>query len=190
MARFAKKGSTKTDILEQMFKEIHNHEDAEYHSVGDKDLNEYTQFSEISPSDYEELIDAYVEIRVAYDASAPANKDVKKIDFDFENSGATTEFYDKDIDKHSQLTDGTAIVWAYAGGDWEFPVQFILYLDPKNKIRAYIPSDGNVYCHKCKCAYGTCECEDSPEEFDDDFYEQMIDFDKMMVDINSRIQTK
>lgn len=37
-----------------MFKEIHNHEDAEYHSVGDKDLNEYTQFSEISPSDYEE----------------------------------------------------------------------------------------------------------------------------------------
>lgn len=190
MARFAKKGSTKTDILEQMFKEIHNHEDAEYHSVGDKKLNEYTQFSEISPSDYKELIDAYVKIRVAYDASAPANKDVKKIDFDFENSGATTEFYDKDIDKHSQLTDGTAIVWAYAGGDWEFPVQFILYLDPKNKIRAYIPSDGNVYCHKCKCAYGTCECEDSPEEFDDDFYEQMIDFDKMMVDINNRIQIK
>lgn len=190
MARFAKKGSTKTDILEQMFKEIHNHEDAEYQSVGDKDLNEYTQFSEISPSDYEELIDAYVEIRVAYDASAPANKDVKKIDFDFENSGASTEFYDKDIDKHSQLTDGTAIIWAYAGGDWEFPVNFILYLDPKNKIRAYIPSDGNVYCHKCKCAYGTCECEDSPKEFDDDFYEQMIDFDKMMVDINNRIQTK
>ena len=189
MARFAKKGSTKTDILEQMFKEIHNHEDAEDYSVGDKDLNEYTQFSEISPTDYEELIHAYVEIRVAYDASAPANKDVKKIDFDFENSGASTEFYDKDIDKYSQLTDGTAIVWAYAGGDWEFPVNFILYLDPKNKIRAYIPSDGNVYCHKCKCAYGTCKCEDEPE-FDDDFYEQMIDYDKMMVDINNRIQTK
>src|SRR5574344_247599 len=122
MARFAKKGSTKTDILEQMFKEIHNHEDAEYHDIGNKTLNEYTQFSEISSTDYEELIEAYIKIRVAYDETSPANKAVKKIDFDFENNGASDEFYDKDIDKHSQLTDGTAIVWAYAGGDWEFPV--------------------------------------------------------------------
>ena len=196
MARFAKKGSTKTDILEQMFKEIHNHEDAEYLEVKDittgqdTTLDKIKQFSDIDPNDYKELIDAYVEIRVAYDDTAPANKDVQKINFDFENNGATDEFYDKDIDKHSQLTDGTAIVWAFAGGDWEFPVHFVLYLDPKNKIRAYIPSDGNVYCHKCKCAYGTCECDDQQEEFDNDYYTDNLNFQAMFEDVNNRIETK
>lgn len=196
MPRFAKKGSTKTDILEQMFKEIHNHEDAEYHEVKDittgqdTTLDKIKQFSDIDPNDYKELIDAYIELRVAYDDTAPANKDVQKINFDFENNGATDEFYDKDIDKHSQLTDGTAIIWAFAGGDWEMPVQFVLYLDPKNKIRAYIPSDGNVYCHKCKCAYGSCECDDQQEEFDDDYYTDHLDFNAMFEDVNNRIETK
>ena len=196
MARFAKKGSTKTDILEKMFKEIHNHEDAEYQEVKDittgqdTTIDKIKQFSDIDPNDYKELIDAYVELRVAYDDTAPAHKDVQKINFDFENNGATDEFYDKDIDKHSQLTDGTAIVWAFAGGDWEYPVHFVLYLDPKNKIRAYIPSDGNVYCHKCKCAYGSCECDDQSEEFDDDYYTDHLNFQAMFEDVNNRIETK
>ena len=196
MARFAKKGSTKTDILEQMFKEIYNHEDAEYHELKDittgqdTSIDKIKQFSDIDPNDYKELIDAYVDIRVSYDDTAPAHKDVQKINFDFENSSATDEFYDKDIDKHSQLTDGTAIVWAFAGGDWEYPVHFVLYLDPKNKIRAYIPSDGNVYCHKCKCAYGTCECDDQQEKFNNDYYTDNLNFHAMMEDVNNRIETK
>lgn len=88
------------------------------------------------------------------------------------------------------MTDGTAIVWAFAGGDWEFPVHFVLYLDPKNKIRAYIPSDGNVYCHKCKCTYGSCECDDQQEEFDDDYYTDHLNFQAMFEDVNNRIETK
>lgn len=182
MARFAKKGSTKTDILEQMFKEIHNHEDAEYHSVGDKDLNEYTQFSEISPSDYEELIDAYVEIRVAYDASAPANKDVKKVNFDFENH--EVDEVDPDLSIHRKLPDGTEIIWCWAGGDWESPVSFVLYLDPNDKIRAYIPKNGNCYCTKCNTACGSCQCgAQEPADFD-------VDYVQMYDDVINRIQTK
>lgn len=194
MARYVKQGSTRTDILEQMFKEIHNHEDAKYHSVGNKDLNEYTQFSEISPTDYEELIEAYIDIRVAYDGTAPANKDVHKINFDFENYGETDGFYDEAIANHRQLKDGTALIWCYGGGDWEMPVQFVLYIDPKNKVRAYVPSDGNVYCHKCKCAIGSCECDDDDteeqEEYDDDWYQNHLNFEQMYQDVCNRIETK
>ena len=74
------------------------------------------------------------------------------------------------------------------------PVQFALYLDPKNKVRAYVPSDGNVYCHKCKCAIGSCECDDEDteeqEEYDDDWYQNHLNFEQMYQDVCNRIETK
>lgn len=182
MARYAKKGSTKIEILEQMFKEIQNHPDAEWEDLGNKTLADYQQFSQISPSNYNELIEAYINIRVAYDDSAPANKDVKKINFDFENYEIDEE--DPDFTLHNSLPDGTSIIWAWAGGDWESSISFILYLDPTKKIRAYIPSDGNVYCHKCKCAWGTCSCgAQEPSNFD-------VDYNLMYADVCNRIKTK
>ena len=40
-----------------------------------------------------------------------------------------------------------------AGGDWETPCFFILYLD-QSRLRAYIPEDGNNWNNKTKQAYG------------------------------------
>ena len=189
MPRFAKKGSTKINILEQMFKEIQNSNE-NWASVDGKEIKSMKSFNEINPTKYDELVEKYLEAITSNLENSATYKDVHKIDFDFENCGATGTFYDKNISQHSQLIDGTEIIWAYGGGDWEMPVQFVLYLDPNDKVRAYVPSNGNVYCHKCKCALGTCECEDQPEEYDDDYYPNHLDFDQMMVDVNNRIQTK
>ena len=40
------------------------------------------------------------------------------------------------------------------GGDWELPVFMIIYYDGK-KLRAYIPSYGNLVNLDCKCAFGS-----------------------------------
>lgn len=179
MPRVAKKGSTKDDILEQMFKELQNHPDSQYEEIGSKPITSYQQFSQINSANYNELIEHYINLRVAYDDTAPAHKDVHKIDFDFEN-------YEVEENGNEQLPDGTAIIWAFAGGDWECPVWFVMYLDPTNKIRAYIPTDGNTFCKQCKCAIGTCACSNGPDE-DEDPEE---DLDLMYQDVCNRIQTK
>lgn len=48
-----------------------------------------------------------------------------------------------------------------AGGDWEFPLFFIIYFDGK-KFRAYMPSYGNTVNLDCKTAFGS---EDSSKSF-------------------------
>ena len=188
MARYAKKGSTRTDILEAMFKELKK-DGAEYY-LGEDTIGNIKAFTDIDPIQHKDLVAAYLSAITGCKDNSATYKDVHKINFDFENCGETDEFYDEDIANHRQLKDGTAIIWGYAGGDWELPVQFVLYLDPKNKVRAYVPSDGNVYCHKCKCAIGTCECDDQPEEFDDDYYTNNLNLSAMMEDVNNRIEIK
>ena len=70
-------------------------------------------------------------------------------------------------------------VGVYAGGDWEAPVFFILYYDDKNKLRAYIPSDGNPYDRVNKEAWGNGE-----ENVDDPEYD--FDWAKIENDIKKR----
>lgn len=188
MPRYAKQGSTRTDILEAMFNEAKKN--CPDHYLGDVTIGNIKSFTDIDPSQHKDLVGVFLSGVTGYNENSATYKDVHKINVEFENCGETDEFYDKDIDKHRQLKDGTAIIWGYGGGDWELPIQFVLYLDPKNKVRAYVPSDGNVYCHKCKCAFGTCECEDQPEEFDDDYYTDNLNFYAMMEDVNNRIETK
>lgn len=177
MPRFAKKGSTKTNILEQMFKELKKDPESFENEINGVEIKNIPNFNAINSNDYDELIELYL-YYMAYTETSQANKDVQKIDFDFENT-------EPDKDGTEKLPDGTEIIWAWAGGDWENPVRFVLYLDPNNKIRAYIPSKGNTYCHKCKCAFGTCTCND-----DDGFDEVEPNYDLMYADVCNRIQTK
>lgn len=74
-------------------------------------------------------------------------KDLYKIQFDFENV-----IFDGDICGYKILSNNLPVMVGYAGGDWEFPVAFILYWDGK-KLRAYIPENGNVYNKKEKKAW-------------------------------------
>ena len=40
------------------------------------------------------------------------------------------------------------VLWCCGGGDWEYPLVFVLYIGQKGELRGYIPEDGNVYNHK------------------------------------------
>ena len=107
MPRYAKKGSTKSQIIEVMTEELLKEQKKGYLHGYDCDWD-----------DNDEIMETFLHEVVGFSNSL-ANKDVQKIDFDFENSEISNE-------GEKTLPDGTAIIWAYAGGDWEYPVYFVL----------------------------------------------------------------
>lgn len=77
-----------------------------------------------------------------------------KVQFDLEN------FSDKKncigpcgMMGYHTLENGLTFCGMCAGGDWEFPVFFIVYWDGK-KLRGYIPTYGNPWNTKTKKAFG------------------------------------
>lgn len=183
MPRYAKKGSTKLDIMNKMFNEMKADPECKWVHIGSIDeFSQIPNFASINPADYNDFIESYIYSEIAYTDGKPANKDVRKVNFDFENHGVTDDAF---ASEQSSLPDGTEFIWCWAGGDWEKDVNFILYLDPNDKIRAYVPSKGNMYCHKCKCAWGTCECGATEPDYDKVDH----DFAMMYADICNRILT-
>ena len=96
-----------------------------------------------------------------YDLPSQVEKDLSKINFDFENYDFE-EGYSEYPCGFRTLPNGVPVLFVNAGGDWEHPICFILYWDGK-KIRGYIPEDGNVFNRKQKCAYGS---EENGEDID------------------------
>jgi hypothetical protein len=76
-------------------------------------------------------------------------EDLKKVDFDFENTDTSD-----DDGVGFQSIDNFYYFGVTAGGDWEFPVYFILYFDENFDLRAYIPEKGNCYNIKLQSAFG------------------------------------
>lgn len=115
-------------------------------------------------------------------------KDLSKVNFDMENIGFVGEFNmhgTEDIEQFEML-GSFPVAWVSAGGDWEAPLVFVLYIGDKNELRAYIPKNGNAYNHKEKCAYGSEE--DDVEEFNEDDY--VFDSAALRDDVMKRIQVK
>ena len=186
--RFAKMGSTRLDILNKMYDElmtdpeVHPNQICLDYCTCQHPLGSYPNFASIPSNYYNALIEHYVYQRVAYNSKTPANKDLRKVNFDFENHEVDES--DTSLSLHSRLPDGTEIIWCWAGGDWESPVSFVLYLDPKDEIRAYIPKKGNCYCTQCNTAWGTCSCgAQEPASYD-------VDYVLMYDDVINNIQTK
>jgi hypothetical protein len=71
-------------------------------------------------------------------------KDLSKVQFDTENI---------EVSDCQTLSNGLSFVGISSGGDWEWPIFFIIYYDGK-KLRGYIPRDGNLWNTKTKQAYG------------------------------------
>ena len=92
-----------------------------------------------------------------------------RIDFDFENVllGWNDSTFDPiSFSSIETITvDGKEIpiIKGCAGGDWEFPVAFIIYLSDKGKLRMYVPRKGNVFNRDTKEAFGNDD--DADEEF-------------------------
>lgn len=84
-------------------------------------------------------------------------KDISKVQFDFENCTGYEDnegYLDGYLAGYNELVPGFHTFWVSAGGDWEIPVNFMIYWGD-NRLRGYIPKDGNVWDKKYKTAYGS-----------------------------------
>lgn len=120
-------------------------------------------------------------------------KDLSKVNFDMENVMDETD----DTHLGYQMIGNLAVYALEAGGDWEFPVYFIIYSDGK-KLRGYIPKDGNAWNYDTKQALGNDEEADNKflrkfyKHTDEREYEAsdgdgMVDRQKTVADILQRI---
>ena len=92
----------------------------------------------------------------AYDyLSTDLKKEVNKIipNLDFENICKTPSqgFYEELLGP--QCIIDFNYLGCQSGGDWQFPVYFIVY-QYKNRIYVYVPVNGNVYNHNTNMAFG------------------------------------
>ena len=62
--------------------------------------------------------------------------------------------------------------WVAAGGDWEKPVVFIVFINQHDELDVYVPKDGNVYDKDKNAAYGNYECK-SVYDAKDEKYDQI-----------------
>jgi hypothetical protein len=88
--------------------------------------------------------------------NAQLKKDLSKVQFAWENFCTDPDdhrTYREFLGFHT-LPNGMPFWGCLAGGDWEIPILFILYLDPSKKLRAYIPERGQYYNKEEKCAFG------------------------------------
>ena len=52
-------------------------------------------------------------------------------------------------------------IGCFAGGDWEWPIFFVIYLDRDGKtFRSYVPKNGNTYNYELESAFGNNEEKD------------------------------
>lgn len=112
--------------------------------------------------------------------SLRVQQDLEKISVDFENTDYIGEFDmpgTEDLKKFEML-NGVPVAWCAAGGDWQLPFVFILYIGAKGEMRGYIPSKGNAFDHVNKCAY----------EQDGSYYK--FDANELRTDVKNRIQIK
>ena len=126
-----------------------------------------------------------------YEVSDTIERDLSKVNFDWENY---TCWEDKEgcgyPTGYKELATNFHIYLAAAGGDWEHPVCYIFYWGD-DELRAYIPTDGNVWNKKEKCAYGS---ESNAIDIDWDAIKEQINNEfseeKMYEDIKRRIIPK
>jgi hypothetical protein len=182
MSRYAKKNSTRIDIIEQMFNFLKNNADKHFLDDEDDDdiLTNNKSFVSVQTSDYDNILEIFIKFIAFYsNGNFLIDKDFKSIDFDWENCEE-----DDSVSVSNCFPDGTQFIWCYAGGDWEDPIEFIFYLDNRDRVRAFIPKDGNVFCPKCNHAYGSCKCNPKNQSPNID-----PDYNKMYNEIVTKIRT-
>lgn len=101
---------------------------------------------------------AYEFIRELIYNDETIHKDIK-YDIDAENilTACDADYNDEYVGMHT--VKGLTFYGIIMGGDWEVPAFFIIYWDGK-KLRAYVPSYGNLVNLDCKCAFGSESVED------------------------------
>jgi len=123
-----------------------------------------------------------------YEMPTQILKDLSKINFDFENYTGfdKTKGYANYPVGYKELISGFHVFFVNAGGDWEFPICYIYYWGYDNKLRAYIPKDGNAWHRKEKCAYGS----NLSGEYDELEVENEVSEEKIIHEILNHITKK
>jgi len=97
---------------------------------------------------------------IAYDPQI--SKDLAKVEFDWENvhgQGEYGKYGGSLISGIQTLVNGLTYFGVLVGGDWEYPLFFIVYWDG-TKLRGYVPKEGNAWDHKRKIAFGNADIDD------------------------------
>lgn len=145
-------------------------------------------YGEISKDDFLSKIKEVMDNEdYPYEMPKEIRKDFK-IDFDFENYtdfNDTNGFSDYPVG-YKELADGFHVFFVNAGGDWEYPICFIIYWGHNKKLRAYIPKDGNAWHRKEKCAYGS----NDSGEYDEIKAEKEVSEEKIITEILKHIIKK
>ena len=86
----------------------------------------------------------------------PADDDISSVNFDTENMEQFGTEYSynhlpglENLDGYEMLgKEGESafpVLWVAAGGDWELPLVFILFIGEDGKLHGYVPEDGKAY---------------------------------------------
>lgn len=115
-------------------------------------MRHFTQ--KISADELREKIDKAEDAQNGYTfafLTPKITKDLQKVTFDTENEDPCDET--GHADGYLVLDNGLAVLGMTAGGDWEWPLYYIIYFDGKH-LRGYVPKDGNPWNTTTKTAYG------------------------------------
>ena len=123
-----------------------------------------------------------------YNITETMKKDLSKIDFTLENYTAYFDLYGYKQYPfgYEELAKDFHIFWMSGGGDWEYPVCFIFYWDG-TEIRAYVPTEGNVWNKSTNTAY---DSEEPEIEYDEAKLDQECSKEKMVAEILLTITLK
>ncbi len=115
----------------------------------DSDYNEeYGSFDDIPCKEWLNVLEEYIS-DVLYE-----NITEKNVDVDFENIGYGGEFTKGGLKGMKKLSTGELFYCLDCGGDWEVPVNAIIYVED-GKVKFHVPERGNNFDVENKCAYGS-----------------------------------
>lgn len=141
-----------------------------------------------------ELEDFKEKVRAVFknlDFTALLDLDLSKVEFDWENSTHPDDDGDDCFSNYpvgfKTLKDDFHVCFINAGGDWEFPICFVVYWDG-DEIRGYIPKDGNAYDKVKNIAYGNDDSEN--ERGNDKIEQEEVDSDKIIAEVLKEITLK
>jgi hypothetical protein len=128
----------------------------------------------------------YLSAGVVLSLNSKLEKDLKKVAFDTENFLYGDEDFGNHIGFHT-IETGLSFWMCAMGGDWEYPVHFIIYFDGSD-LRGYIPTNGNPYNRATKEAYGNDDDSDKKDAMK--HFNCGWDYNAMSNDIRNRIVKK
>ena len=162
---------------------------AVFNIILDKDTEtemseDYNSFDDINPEEYEDLLATYIGDVIENNSDFTFND--MNIVVDNENIVFEDEDEDEEDEDDGKIGglmymhsfDSGELFFAFdCGGDWEQPVNAILYVED-GKVKYYVPEKGNYFNKKYMCAYGSepnGEGEETPKNFKCDQSEELKD---------------